>query len=137
MGAPVLLFEHYISPSPIHGLGVFTACPIPAGAKVWEFHPAVDFLAPRASLTGLPEHILRLYAMRTEYVVDQDAYLWGLDGDQFMNHSDNSNVKKEGFELYARCDIAIGEELTCDYRETLVPAFDPDTGLPHRGHFSE
>ena len=130
----MLLFEHYVAPSPIHGLGVFSACFIPKGTRTWEFHPAIDILIPRAELAGLPAHVLRLVAMRTEYLVDQDAYLWGMDGDQFVNHTDDPSIRKVGSEWITCRDIGIGEEVTYDYRDTLVPGYNPDDGLPHSGH---
>ncbi len=131
----MLLFEHYVEPSPIHGLGVFSAMFIPNGSKVWEFHPAIDRVVPRTMFANLPEHVLQQVAMRSEYLSNEDAYMWGLDGDQFMNHSIDPNVQKIGSELFACRDIRIGDEITCDYREIVVPGFNPVDGLPHSGHF--
>ncbi len=72
---------------------------------------------------------------KSNFVEDQDTYVCGLDGDQFMNHSDDPNIRRIGVEWVTCRDIVIGDEITCDYRETTIPTFNPETGLPFNGHF--
>ncbi len=127
----MLLIEHYIAQSTIHGLGAFSAEFVPAGQKVWEFHSAVNALVPAVEMADLPLHAMNLIQSRAEYVEGLDSYLTSLDGDQFVNHSDNPNTEKRGAEWFASRAIHPGDEITCDYRQTLVLGFDPETGMPH------
>lgn len=53
----MLLIDHYLAKSTIHGLGVFSAEFIPDGQKVWEFHPAIDRIVPEADFESLPCHV--------------------------------------------------------------------------------
>ncbi|MCG6860869.1 MAG: SET domain-containing protein-lysine N-methyltransferase [Chromatiaceae bacterium] len=34
---------------------------------------------------------------------------------RYLNHQEDGNAQFDGFELYARCDIAPGEEITFNY----------------------
>lgn len=128
----MLLIEHYVAPSQIHGFGVYSAEFAPKGEKVWEFHPAIDRIVPASDFEGLPKHVLTLIESRAEYLKDRNAFLTSLDGDQFTNHSDEPNTVKFGSGLAAARDIHPGDEITCDYRQTLVLGYDPDTGLPYK-----
>jgi len=112
----MLLVRTQIGPSRIHGLGLFAAAPIPRGAKVWQFHPAIDLVAPEAEVAALPpvaQAFFRNYAYRPL----ADEGVWYLNGDyaKFMNHASEPNLTEiDGCNLALR-DIAAGEELTCDY----------------------
>lgn len=128
----VLLIEHYVAPSPIHGFGTYSAVFVSKGEKVWEFHPAINRIIPASDFEGLPRHVLASIESRAEYLEEQGAFLTSLDGDQFTNHSDEPNTVKRGSEWFAAQDIYPGEELTCDYRQTLVLGYDPATGLPFK-----
>jgi uncharacterized protein len=126
----VLLIDHYVAKSTIHGLGAFSAEFVPKGQKVWEFHPAINRIVPAEALEGLPGYVLSLIESRAEYLKEQDAFLTSLDGDQFTNHSNDPNTCKLEDGWFASRDIHPGDELTCDYRETVILGFDPETGLP-------
>jgi uncharacterized protein len=123
----LLLIEHYVAPSSIHGLGVFAANFVPKGTKVWVFHPAIDRLIPVSELTGLPEHVLERIEIHAEYLPHLNAFRLGADGDLFMNHCDDPNLVDRGDEMFASRDIQAGEELHYNYRQTVIIAFDPDT----------
>ena len=133
----MLLFEHYIAQSPIHGLGVYSAVKVHKGTKILAFHPSIDRIIPASDFEGLPRHVLALIESRAEYLEGQHAFLTSLDGDQFMNHSDEPNTVRIGDEWFASKDIFQGDEITCCYRETLILAFNPDTGKPHQKMLSE
>jgi hypothetical protein len=49
-----------------------------------------------------------------------------------MNHSDNPNLVDGGEKMFAARDIAIGDELTCDYRIVKVATFHPDIEMVPR-----
>jgi uncharacterized protein len=127
----VLLIDHYVAKSTIHGLGTFSAEFVSTGQMVWEFHPAIDRIVPEGEFDNLPKHVRSLIESRAEYLVDQRAFLTSLDGDQFTNHSNNPNLISSDGKLFAKRDINPGDELTCDYRHILILGFDPDTGMPH------
>ncbi len=133
----MLLIEHYVAQSPIHGLGVFSAVFASKGEKIWSFHPSIDRIVSVAAFEGMPRHVIGLIESRADYLEEQDAFLTSLDGHQFMNHSNAPNTVQVGDELYASADIFPDDELTCDYRETLILAFNPETGKPHPRRLGE
>jgi SET domain-containing protein len=127
----LLLIEHYVAPSSIHGLGVFAANFVPKGTKVWMFHAAVDRVIPVSELAGLPDHVMERLEAHSEYLPECNSLRVSADGDYYMNHSDDPNLVDQGDEVFASRDIMSGEELVCDYRALLVPGFNPDICRPH------
>ena len=127
----MLLIDHYVAKSTIHGLGVYSADFVPEGQKVWEFHPAIDRIVPEGEFERLPCYVRQIIKSKFEYLPDWKAFLITLDGDQFMNHSDHPNLISRDFALFASRDIQPGDEMKCDYRHVLVLSFNPDTGMPH------
>jgi hypothetical protein len=125
----LLVIEHYVAPSSVHGLGVFTKHFIPKGALVWRVHPALDREISRAEMEDLPRHVVQNIMTHAEYLPDRDVFRLGADGGYFMNHSDQANLLDAGDEMYAARDIREGEELYCDYRIVKVMAFDPDAHI--------
>lgn len=132
VGRLLLLIEHYVAPSAIHGLGVFAAGFVPKGTKVWVFHPAIDHAVPVFELDGLPDHVIERIETHSEFLADRAVFRLSADGAYFMNHGDDPNLSDQGEEMFARRDIQHGDELLCDYRQTVVVAFDPDTRARHR-----
>jgi uncharacterized protein len=120
----MLLVRHYIDRSPIHGLGVFAHENIAAGTQIWAFHPAIDIVIGIDQLATLPGHVVERVQRCAEYYPDRQVFILGADGDSFMNHSDWPNLRNDGTTGYATRDIAIGDEITCDYRLTRVLDFD-------------
>lgn len=94
------------------------------GTPVWRFHATLDLVLSDGELAALPpigqDYILR-YAykdMRT------GAYVLCGDDARFFNHSTEPNCgddPDDASQCLALRDIAVGEELVCDYRE-----FDAD-----------
>ena len=106
----------YLGESAIHGLGVFTPQPIPAGTVIWAFDAAADWKIAPEDLERFPEPYqsrLRVYC----YLDSDGFYVLCGDNARFMNHSEHPNCDDPGG-LYTitNRDIAAGEELTCDYR---------------------
>ena len=130
-GCPLLLIEHFVAPSPIHGLGVYAATFVPKGTKVWRFHPAIDRVILVSDLNGLPHHVIERIEAHSEFLPERNSIRIAADGDYWMNHSDDPNLEDCGDEMFARRDIHAGDELHCDYRQTVVIAFDPDTRTRH------
>ena len=102
--------------SPNHGSGVFATEPIPAGTRVWEFTEGVDYRIPADDLERAPEP-WRAELLKYAYRDSSGDYILCGDAARFMNHSEAPSCDDSG-DLYtiAIGDIAIGQELTCDYR---------------------
>lgn len=121
----MLLFKHFIAPSQIHGLGVFSSEFVPHGTLIWRFHPVMDRKISTLELSGLPLHAQSWVRSRAQFFPLLDVYVIASDGDLFMNHSDDPNMSSDGDECVALRDIIAGEEITCDYRFTKVMDFEP------------
>ena len=132
----MLLIPVQLAPSPVHGLGVFTVHPVPAGTPIWRFEAGFDQelgSAEFAALSVPARDFMRHYAY-----LDATSHRWVLNGDhgRFMNHSDRPNTGASGsadppsggFQTVALVDLPAGAELTCDYR-----AFDGDAVWKLRG----
>lgn len=106
----------YLSESSIHGIGVYTPEPIPAGTVVWDYHPDVDWRLAPEELVDFPEPFRS--ELRRWCYLDAESGQYVLCGDnaKFMNHSTSPNCDDSGARTVAARDIAAGEELTCDYR---------------------
>ena len=108
-----------LRPSPIQGLGCFAEVPIKKGQVVWEFDPRLDIKIPVSALETFPpfmrEHFL-VYAY-VEMVNGEEVMIYCADFSKHMNHSDDANLFDTGDNLreFALRDIAVGEELTCNY----------------------
>lgn len=117
----MFLIDHYIAPSPIHGFGVFAAEPARKGQRIWEFSPYIDLIIPEAALPTLPPHVARRILERGEYRREIGQFILSADGDSYMNHADDPNFVDVGeYTAIAGRDIAIGDEITCNYRRSRV-----------------
>lgn len=126
-GKILLLIDHYVAPSPVHGLGVFSRHFVTKGTLVWSVHPVIDREICESELHSLPPHVVALIQMHGEYLPKQGQFRLSADGAYYMNHSDNPNLVDAGDEMFAATDIQPGDELFCDYRIAKVMAFDPDS----------
>ena len=109
-----------VGPSPIHGLGVFAAEPIPAGTLVWEFTAGFDLEVDPRRVEGLPP-VLRERLMHYGYVDRHlNVFVLCCDDARFLNHSTAPNLTtdysthRHGIDRACR-NIAPGEELTVNY----------------------
>jgi SET domain-containing protein len=121
-----------VKPSPIAGVGLFSATDVDEGTVVWEYEEGVDCRLSQDQVEALPEP----YQSRIRhYLYLEESGLYVLCGDnaKFMNHQDDPNcADPEGEYTVTRRRIRAGEELTCDYRTFDVesrrhgrPAFGP------------
>ena len=113
----MLLVRTTLAPSAIHGLGLFAAEPIAAGAALWRFEPDLDQVVPVARVAALPE-AFRAFIVTYGYLSPAfpGSYVLSCDHAKFMNHADAPNTAIDGDVTRAARPIAAGEELTCDYR---------------------
>jgi len=122
-----------LAPSPIHGLGTFADEFIPSGTTIWVYHPGFDLEFPLDALDGLPsctqERLLHFSYISKE----MGTAILCADDARFMNHSAQPNTTSGPDDrglapTVAIRDIAIGEEITCDYDE-----FDADMSRKLQG----
>jgi SET domain-containing protein len=136
----MMLVRVHVASSRIHGLGLFAAEAIPRGTPIWRFQPGFDHEFDPAQLAALPSPALE--HVRWFGFVNSATGLATLSGDHacFMNHASAPNTGTVTAPTLAPTtvalrDIAVGEELTCDYF-----AFDADAprklGLASESHSS-
>ena len=122
----MLLIDHFVAPSQVHGLGVFAGQSVDRGDKVYQFHPLIDREITEDEFANFPGNVRRLVRSHGDYDADRCVFRLSADGVFYMNHADDPNLEDRGNEMFARRAIQIGEELFCDYRVSRVMAFDPD-----------
>ncbi len=108
-----------IRPSTIHGTGVFLLAPVKKGDLIWRFDSRIDRVYSEAELDFLPE--LMKSFIQTYGCWHEQSGLWMLCGDdaRFFNHSEKPTTFSLGSSFHddiAANDLAIGAELTSDYR---------------------
>jgi hypothetical protein len=115
----MMMVESELRPSPIHGLGVFVLRPVRAGELIWRFDSRIDRVYTPEELASLPPHMQDY--LETYCTWHEGAGVFVLCGDngRYFNHSDTPSTISNGIsfgEDRAARDLAIGEELTSDYR---------------------
>ena len=117
----MLLIPTIVAPSAVQGLGLFAAAAVPAGTPVWGFCPVLDRLIDTKLAADLPA-VPRAFLDRHAYRSPEFPGMIVLPGDdaRFLNHSDTPNIESTGLLTHALHDIAAGEELFCDYRQTVA-----------------
>lgn len=111
----MLLVKTYLEKSAIHGLGVFAGEFIRKDTKIWRFVYGFDLVYTPRQFSRLPKpakDFIRLYGYR----VDGEIILTA-DHDHHMNHAVDANTYLKNGYVIARRDIAVGTEITNDYRE--------------------
>ena len=121
----MLLIDHYLAESNIHGLGVFSAQSVKRDDLTWEFNPIIDREIPKEKLSDLPDHVVARIYKHAWYHPENNCFWLAADGDYFMNHSVMPTMELRGHSFVAARDLVIGDELTCDYRVVKVFDFDP------------
>ena len=125
----MLLVDHYVAKSEIHGLGVFSAEDLGAGEALWVFNELVDREIPEERLPELPNHVRDKIYTHAWHRAELKCFWLSADGDYFMNHSDTPTLELREHSFVASRNIKIGDELTCDYRVVKVAAFDPSSSF--------
>lgn len=120
----MMMIKTFVAPSEIQGLGVFAGEFVPEGGELWVLNPKFDVLIHPGEIEDFPSH-MRDYVERYSYPHLELAGVRVIDCDdgKFMNHSERSNTDFRLFDRgYALVDIAVGDEITCNYFE-FDPAF--------------
>ncbi len=121
----MLLVKNYVSTSAIHNLGLFLGEDVTRERMIWRFEPDFDVEIPVEMLARLDQECRDVVVHCAEYFDDRKIFRLGNDADIFMNHSDAPNLVDLGDTMIAARDIAVGEELTCDYRSVHVAGYRP------------
>jgi SET domain-containing protein len=123
----MMLIETRVQPSGIHGMGLFAVRLIPRATPIWTFQPGFDHDFSPAQFAALPA-LAREHTRWFCFVSKSDGHVI-LSGDHacFINHSTNPNTgappsATPPVVTVALCDIAPGEEITCNYFD-----YDADT----------
>ena len=122
----MLLVDHFVAKSNLHGLGVFTKNAIKKGDLVWIVHPLIDIKIQEDDIADLPDHVKKRIRCHTEYHPAGRYFILSADGDSWMNHADVPNIDDRGREMFAARDICAGEEMTIDYRKIVILDFYDD-----------
>jgi hypothetical protein len=113
----MLKVRTYAGPSPLHGLGLFAAEPIPSGTLIWRFETP-DFAVREDEARHLSSDAQDL--LRRHGFLHRGFWYLGADNDRFTNHSEDPNIGngiEDSHGVYALRDIAAGEELLANYHE--------------------
>jgi uncharacterized protein len=107
------------------GLGVYALEEVAAGEFVGMDFPAPRRLATHAEVRAQPPE-LRKYSWRHVehvYFAARDDLRTATD---FLNHSFDPNILWHLGCYFTARDVAVGDELTVDYRVILAPGWQPD-----------
>lgn len=115
---PAERFAFNVRPSVIDGQGVFAAEPIPARSKLGELRgESISVQEARRRAKGRAR--IHIVAVSETRAVDATASITAL---RHINHSCSPNtvlrISQGRVEFYAMHELAVGEELTCDYGES-------------------
>ncbi len=116
-----LLISTRLAASPIHGLGLFAEGPVAAGTPVWRFDARIDRLlaADDSVLAEFPQ-VARLADFHGCVIEGVGVLLPGDDA-RFLNHADSASIGRadpgDWRCFVARREIAVGEEITCNYED--------------------
>ena len=111
-----------VGPSRIHGLGLFAVDAVPRGTVVWRFDPGLDLVVDEGDTAALPAPARAQLERYAHADPVRGARVLCADDARFFNHADVANCgdsPEEGPDVtVALRDVAAGEELTWDYRES-------------------
>lgn len=111
----MLTIKTYVAPSRISGMGVFLAEPVKAGQRVWEFNPIIDIEITPEQLASLPPAVREVAELHS-FIEHDGRMILSRDNAVFFNHSDYPNTVSDMHGNRALCDLAVGTELTENYR---------------------
>lgn len=111
----------YVDKSSIAGLGLFAKKPIAKGQMIWQFHPKIDVQFTPEEWEQLPPEILENLEEHAWQSYPNGTIYYEATAGKYINHSDtpNTDFTKDGVG-FALVDIAVGEEITSDYREFMA-----------------
>lgn len=111
----MLIVETYLSPSKIHGIGLFANQFIPQGTIVYKYEEAFTKSYSQQELLRMRDDKFAKRILMKHAWKRGDMYIISLDDDRFTNHSDEPNTHTIGDDTFASIDIHKGEEITGNY----------------------
>ena len=126
----MMLVRTYVAQSPIEGIGIYAAEPIQQGTLIWQLDHRLDLTVTLEELCSLPSHQQDYFQRYSFPHLQRPGHIvLEFDNGRFMNHTLKPNTDFTQFDKgWAIRDIAVGEEITCNYHE-----FDPTFA----GHFGD
>lgn len=122
----MLLVDVYLDKSPIQGIGVFAKHAIARGAVIWRLDLKYDRLIDVGTYeaeTGPVRDYLDRYCYPRRS--DPRYIVFEADDARYMNHADDPNCDMSpGDVAVALRDIAVGEEMTCNYNVFFEDGFE-------------
>jgi len=115
----MMMVETVLRPSLIHGLGVFLAEPVERGRVIWRFDSRIDRVYAPEEIESLPPHVQRYLRTYSTWHAQSGLYVLCGDNGRYFNHSEAPSTVSNAIsfgEDHAVRDLAVGEELTSDYR---------------------
>jgi SET domain-containing protein len=115
----MMMVQTELRPSPIHGLGVFLLEPVRQGGLIWRFDARIDRVYSPDEIASLPAHVQDYLRVYSTFHEGAGVYVLCGDNGRFFNHSETPSTVSNGIsfgEDHAGRDLAIGDELTSDYR---------------------
>ena len=121
----MLLIKTKIAVSSIHGIGLFADEFVPKGTVTWQFNPIIDVGFTDEEIAALPEVARKTFLHYTYFDKDLQRHILCADDQRFINHSTSGwNIESTPHKDIAARDIAVGEELLCDYYKFDDTYFD-------------
>lgn len=114
----MLCVKTTIGPSKIAGIGLFADEPIAKGTAVWKFEPLLDLLLSKEEVSRLSGSAQQQFHNYAFFDKKYGKYMLCGDDGRFFNHSltPNCDERIEDITIALR-DIALGEELTVNYKD--------------------
>jgi SET domain-containing protein len=133
----LLLCKTSLKASSIQGIGLFAEEVIPKGTVLWVYQEGLDLTFSEEELKSLSSPAVEQVMHHAYQCLESGNYILCGDNARFMNHSSSANTHSESNGLYqgqsvSSVDIAIGDEITCDYFEFDKDAYRKLTGREKR-----
>ena len=107
------------STTPGGGVGVFILHDVQAGTRMEVF--LNDFEEELRKEEDVPEELRGYCVDREDGMLQCPKYFNRMDIGNYLNHSNDANLRWDGKAYYAARDIKAGEELFADYRQLGEP----------------
>lgn len=118
----MILIDHYVGKSAVHGVGLFTAQALKKGQLIYQFDYRFVQVIADSEIRLMPapmQETMKKYAYRgkgKDKLVG--AVYYCTDDSRFMNHAATpSTTCVNGDDYIAARDLPAGSELTCDYSD--------------------
>lgn len=127
----MLFVKTQIGLSDIHGIGLFAAQFILKGTVTWQYCPDFDASYSEQDILKMSEAAREQFLKYAYYDKGLRLYILCADDQRFINHeAESPNILSTPRQDVAARDIAVGEELLCDYN-CYDDTYFTRVGMPH------